>query len=374
MRSNSLTSIKRLTYKAGALRTGRAQVSQRLSRRTSRGACYGGVFLVLLSLGVSVASGAPAPGTDRLKDNLYGVKFIDQNQGWTVGAFGTVYRTSDGGKSWQPQVSHTTELLFDVDFIDPKTGWVVGRSGTILHTTDGGETWVKQNAGTDKHLFAVDFVDGQFGVAAGDWGVIVSTSDGGQTWNSHALENDVILNDVAMIDRSRGFIVGEVGTVLKTEDGGATWQPLDSGVQKTLFGVSFADASNGWAVGIDAIILQTADGGATWERRNGSVEVRELEQVGFAQALDNPSLYSVAVSGNHGFAAGEIGAVITSEDGGRTWQRRPSGEDEQGTWYRAVSVAGAAGAIVGAKGERILIKEGVVQARPEEPRAAPAPH
>ena len=95
MRSNSLTSIKRLTYKAGALRTGRTQVSQRLSRRTSRGACYGGVFLVLLSLGASVASGAPAPGTDRLKDNLYGVKFIDQNQGWTVGAFGTVYRTID---------------------------------------------------------------------------------------------------------------------------------------------------------------------------------------------------------------------------------------------------------------------------------------
>ena len=350
-------------------------MSQRRLRGASRWACHGLVFVVLLSMGARDTVAAPAPGTDRLKDNLYGVKFVDQNDGWVVGAFGTVFRTVDAGKSWQPQVSHTTELLFDVDFTDAKSGWIVGRSGTIVHTADGGETWTKQDSGTDKHLFAVDFVDDQFGVAVGDWGVILTTSDGGKTWKSHALENDVILNDVAMIDRSLGFIVGEIGTILKTEDGGLTWQTLDSGVQKTLFALSFSDARNGWTVGIDAIILQTQDGGATWERRNGSVEVRELEQVGFAQALDNPSLYAIAVSGNRGFAAGEIGAVMTSEDGGRTWQRRPSGKDEQGTWFRAVSVAGAHGAIVGAKGERLLINEGVVvEPRAEEPRAAPAPH
>jgi photosystem II stability/assembly factor-like uncharacterized protein len=332
------------------------------------------VFLVLLLTGARVAPAAPAPGADRLKDNLYGVKFVDADHGWVVGAFGAVFRTVDGGKSWQPQVSHTTEMLFDVDFADAKNGWIVGRSGTILHTTDGGENWTKQS-GTDKHLFAVDFVDGQYGVTVGDWGVILSTSDGGQTWASRSLENDVILNDVAMIDRSHGFLVGELGTIMKTEDGGATWQTVESGIQKSLFGVAFSDARNGWAVGIDAIILQTEDGGATWERRNGSVEVRELEQVGFAQALDNPSLYAVAVSGNRGFAAGEIGAVMTSEDGGRTWQRKPSRQDEQGTWFRGVSLAGTNGAIVGAKGERLLIKVGVVvEPGPEEPRAAPAAH
>jgi photosystem II stability/assembly factor-like uncharacterized protein len=179
-----------------------------------------------------------------------------------------------------------------------------------------------------------------------------------------------------MIDRSRGFIVGEIGTILRTADGGATWQPVDSGVQKSLFAVSFGDERNGWTAGIDGIILQTEDGGVTWVRRNGSTEVRELEQVGFAQALDNPSLYAIAVSGNRGFAAGEIGAVLTSEDGGQTWHRRPSSEDEQGTWFRGISVvSGTHGAIVGAKGERLLItSEGIVEPRAEEPRAATAAH
>jgi photosystem II stability/assembly factor-like uncharacterized protein len=326
-------------------------------------------------MGEGAGSAAPRPGSDRLKDNLYGVKFIDQQQGWVVGAFGTIFHTLDGGRSWYPQLSHTTEMLFDVDFVDAKTGWISGRSGLILHTADGGETWTKQESGTDKHLFAVDFVDRDFGVAAGDWGAIVSTHDGGASWTSHTLEKDVILNDVAMIDRSRGFVAGELGTILKTEDGGTSWQRVESGVEKTLFGISFSDARSGWAVGVDAIIVQTEDGGDTWTLRNGSTEIRELEQVGFAQALDNPSLYGIAVEGDVGFAVGEIGSVLVSADGGRTWRRQSSDENRQGTWYRAISIVpGTHGAIVGAKGARLLISEGKVEPRAEESRAAKTFH
>lgn len=348
---------------------------QRRLRSASRGACYGGVFAVLLCLGMHSASAVATPGSGRLKDNLYGVEFVDAKQGWVVGAFGTIFHTVDGGASWQPQVSHTTDMLFDVDFVDDQTGWISGRSGLVLHTSDGGAIWTKQETGTDKHLFSIDFVDHEFGVAAGDWGAILSTADGGKTWRSHSLQEDIILNDVAMVDRSRGFIVGEVGTILQTEDGAVTWKRLESGVEKTLFGVYFGDAQTGWAVGVDAIIVHTEDGGLTWQLRNGSTEVRELEQVGFAQALDNPSLYAVAVTGGTGFAAGEIGAVLISHDGGRSWQRQPSGEDRQGIWYRAISVVpGTHGAIVGAKGERLLISEGKVEPRVEDGRATEAIH
>jgi photosystem II stability/assembly factor-like uncharacterized protein len=333
------------------------------------------VLLAFLVLGMRVASAAPAAAPDRLRDNLYGVEFVDEKLGWTVGAFGTIFRTVDGGASWHPQVSHTTEMLYDVDFVDAEKGWIVGRSGLILRTENGGETWTAQPSGVDKHLFGVDFVDAEFGVAIGDWGSILVTSDGGRSWQSRALEEDVILNDVAMRDRARGVIVGEIGTILTTADGGASWQRAESGIDKTLFGVSFSDAQSGWAVGIDAIILHTDDGGATWEVRHGSVDVRELEQVGFAQAFDSPSLYAIAVAGDVGFAAGEIGAVFVTADGGHTWQRRPSKEEDEGVWYRALSlVPGTHGAIVGAKGARLLIGAGKIESEAEDSRAAQTLH
>ena len=322
------------------------------------------------------AAATPAAGIE-VKDNLYGAKFVDPDDGWMVGAFGTIYRSADGGQTWQPQVSKTTENLYDVDFVDGQRGWAVGRSGTILHTDDGGKTWTPQNSGVgvEKHLFAVDFADAQHGVVVGDWGVILTTSDGGRTWEDHSLQDDVILNDVSMVDAMHGWIAGEVGTVLHTEDGGKTWTPQKSGVEKTLFGVFFSDPMHGWIVGIDALILRTTDGGQTWAVQNGSTEVHELEQVGFSSAYENPSLYGVQVVGDLGIAVGEIGAVFTSADGGRTWVRRTDQAKGGPKWFRAVSlVPGTHGVIVGAGGHQLRVVQGRVESPNGGTRAAETLH
>jgi photosystem II stability/assembly factor-like uncharacterized protein len=320
----------------------------------------GGVLAAaVLVFGVAAAEPEGSNASVPIEDNLYGASFVDANLGWVVGAFGVIFHTSDGGKTWRPQVSHTTHQLFDVDFPDARDGWIVGRSGLILHTGDGGETWSEQKSGVEKHLFAVDFVDPRHGCAVGDWGAIVTTNDGGESWQPRPLSRDVILNDVDMVSSTEGWIAGEMGTILHTRDGGRTWTRQDSGVQKSLFGVYFADAERGWTVGIDALILHTGDGGRTWSVLNGSTEVRGLEQVGFSQAYENPSLYAVSVVGDMGVAAGEIGAIFLSEDGGITWHRKKVNQDTSPKWYRALSIVpGTDGVIVGAGGQRAMIVGG----------------
>ena len=76
-------------------------------------------------------------------NNLYDVQFIDVNNGWIVGANGKIFKTTDGGISWNVQSSGTSYNLHSVDFIDQNTGWVVGDDGTILHTSNGGVTFVE---------------------------------------------------------------------------------------------------------------------------------------------------------------------------------------------------------------------------------------
>ncbi len=331
-------------------------------------------FVIAVATAGAVVAAADAAPT-RLKDNLYGTAFVDQNTGWVVGAFGSIFRTSDGGATWQPQVSQTTQQIYDVDFVDTRHGWVVGASGLILHTADGGETWTAQSSGIDKHLFSVDFVDALSGVAVGDWGAVLTTADGGRTWENHALPDDIILNDVSMVDRRRGWIAAELGIVYMTQDGGRTWTKQATGVEKTLFGVFFADAQRGWVVGIDALILRTEDSGVRWTVLNGSTEIRELEQVGFSSAYENPSLYAVQVVGDLGVAVGEAGAVFLSADGGRTWTRRPSPLEGGPKWFRALSlVAGPHGAVVGAEGKRLRVVDGRIEQPDGGGRAAEALH
>jgi photosystem II stability/assembly factor-like uncharacterized protein len=307
----------------------------------------------LLVLGVGVATRAPAaPGAGlRVIDNLYGTRFITAQEGWAVGAFGTIIRTRDGGTSWRPQVSHTVEHLYSVDFADPQHGWVVGRRGTVLHSDNGGETWGPQATGNEQHLFKVEALDAQHAWAVGDFGTILATRDGGRTWDNHSLTRDVILNSEAWPDATHGWIVGEAGTILSTSDGGTTWAEQSSGIEKTLFGVSFVDAQHGWAVGLDGLIIRTTDGGQTWQVQHGDTEVGALEQVGFREAFDNPSLYDIAVTTRIGYAVGDNGSVFASEDGGNTWHRKEVPSAANLRWIRAVSlVNGTHGALVGAQG------------------------
>src|SRR5262249_3840074 len=64
--------------------------------------------------------------------------------GWAVGKNGTILHTSDGGITWVPQNSSTSNELEGVSFPDPNNGWAVGEHGTIVHTGDGGLTWARQ--------------------------------------------------------------------------------------------------------------------------------------------------------------------------------------------------------------------------------------
>src|SRR5206468_10994002 len=70
-------------------------------------------------------------------NGLFGLSFTDANNGTAVGWYGTILRTTDGGRHWIIQSSGTTNLLYGVSFVDANNGTVVGANGTILRTADG---------------------------------------------------------------------------------------------------------------------------------------------------------------------------------------------------------------------------------------------
>src|SRR5438874_6523986 len=110
---------------------------------------------------------------------LFGVSFTDANNGTAVGWYGTILRTTDGGRNWvlQPSGILGTNIgLYGVSFTDANTGTVVGgvTDATILRTTDGGANWVSQTSETN-YLKAVSFTDTNTGTAVGGYGTIVRT-------------------------------------------------------------------------------------------------------------------------------------------------------------------------------------------------------
>ncbi len=309
----------------------------------------------------SVAHGAA------IRDNLYGVKAMNASEAWAVGNFGSIYHTTDGGKTWDSRESGTRSPLFSIDFSDGKNGWIVGRTAIILHTADGGGSWKPQKAAvpTEKHLFKVKAVDTNTVWAVGDFGAMTVTHDG-KTWEDRSLTEDVVLYDISFPDTQHGYVCGEFGTVLATSDGGITWRKQSVGTDKTLFGVAFTTALNGWAVGIDGLIVRTRDGGHSWSVQRGTPQHEAIEDLGFLEALRNPGLYEISMTGKTGIVVGDTGILLVTHDGGETWTRRELPDKDRLVWMRDVSLApGSRGFAVGAsgfsarvEGERVILPQG----------------
>jgi len=303
---------------------------------------------------VLVASHASAQGLkirSQIVEDLYDTQFLDANEGWAVGVFGSVYHTTDGGKHWDLQQTPTTQHLYSVSFTDVKNGWAVGRSGEIINTPDGGVHWVKQQSNTQKHLFKVEFLDPKEGWAVGDWGLAIHTADGGATWEDRSISEDQILYSIDFADRDNGWMVGEFGSIRRTTDGGKTWVKQQVSTQKTFFGVAAVSKDKAWAVGIDGLVARTKDGGATWEIQQGQSEAASFEQLGFMELLKNPGLYDVKIRGEKGYIVGDVGNVLVSEDGGETWAKSLLPSEWRLSWIRGLSVLPSGeGMLVGASG------------------------
>ena len=104
--------------------------------------------------------------------------------GWVGGTNGSVFKTTDAGKSWQPQKANTNQVIRGIYFLqDGKHGWIAGQNGAIESTEDSGETWTPQASHTSAMLQAIYFLpDGMRGWAVGTSGVILHTEDGGKHW------------------------------------------------------------------------------------------------------------------------------------------------------------------------------------------------
>lgn len=214
---------------------------------------------------------------------LQDLHFPNQNIGYTVGWSGNVWKSSDSGNSWD-QISISggagSRHYNGCHFFDENTGVVVGgwpsndAIRTILRTTDGGENWAVISDNLDHWLFDVHFNDLTTGYAVGNMGTVLKSIDAGLSWSTLDLPVSVAsrqFNGVYFTDDMNGIIVGgwpsndSIRTVIRTTDGGENWNIVMDSPGAMLQGVHFYDASNGYAVGDLGAVLVTEDGGVTWD-------------------------------------------------------------------------------------------------------------
>ncbi|GGY06612.1 glycosyl hydrolase [Massilia dura] len=233
---------------------------------------------------------------------LRGLSVVSSTVAWASGAKGTVLRTVDGATWTVLAVPGADKLDFrDIHAVDASTAIVMsagpGDASRIYRTADGGATWQLSVTNPDPRGFwdAIAFRDARHGILFGDpvdgrFQVRV-TSDGGETWQPvkddeglRALpdEGAFAASGTCLTVAGSGdawFATGGAQNprVFHSKDGGRTWQaaavPVAAGAPaRGLFSVAFGDPQVGIAAGGDYKEVnlagvngaRTEDGGASW--------------------------------------------------------------------------------------------------------------
>jgi|GEM_PF-641318 len=209
--------------------------------------------------------------------NAYDVHYFDASNGILVGAYGSIYSTSDGGLTTTAIMAEdeTKPSLTDVDFATANVGFAIGDDGLIMRTTDGGATWADVSDGTITFDYGgVAAVTEMVIYVCGDDSTMLKSTDGGTTWvkSDYGFQGQDLDGGIAFYDENHGAVIsdGVGGFTWYTADGGTTWTPVEiasvfpiTAISSRLYDI---DAAGGTIVigGYHNTTFVSTDGGASY--------------------------------------------------------------------------------------------------------------
>lgn len=303
---------------------------------------------------------------------LQAVSPVDEGVVWVSGHGGTWLRTLDGGETWHGGVVPGADTLQfrDVHAVSADTAWLLaagpGEMSRIYRTTDGGVSWERQwtNPEPDGFYDCLSFFDARRGLAYGDAVSgelrVLRTEDGGATWTlepperlpaAQPGEGGFAASGTCLAVRAPDLAWIGTGNapgarVLRSDDGGVSWRaapaPLVAGEAAGITSIAFRDARHGLAVGgaltrpaDDAVkTATTEDGGITWSPAGPLRISGPAYGVAWVPSVGMPAAVAVGPGG-----------ADWSPDGGATWRAL-----DDRTWWGVGFAPSGIGWIAGPEG------------------------
>jgi photosystem II stability/assembly factor-like uncharacterized protein len=253
------------------------------------------------------------------------------------------WRSIDGGSTWRMQDPKLSELdgnhnniLTRIQQIDSLNIVAIGNYGLMFRTFDGGNSWEKQDCGTINNLSEVHFSDPLTGILTTTDSIraILTTSDGGKHWNTipiHFLQTN--FSQCHSFGNGKfSLLAMGLGPIWSTKDNWKTIQSSNSLIDHTsdtnsssyyftdcVFGGSDTIIAYGgyYNQGQYAAIVRTTDGGAHWEKPfTGNVSnTNQFDKIIYTITNMSPIHRDTILAASFG-----ISKTLMSTNDGETWR------------------------------------------------------
>jgi RHS repeat-associated protein len=249
-----------------------------------------------------------------IPQKLNAVYFANASVGYAGGEAGSLWKTTDGGKSWKDIkiAALVGQNITGISFLSETNGFVVATGGKIYKTTNG-ETFTSVTSGTTSNLTAIDINANGLGYIVGQSGACIVTTDFGTTWTYSTISGSPNLNSVTVPDYNLGYACGDNSKLYKLVPGspatlleqsvGTSWPSFLVSAQRDLTDIHFIDRKTGYVTGATGFLMKTVDGGTIWKLEQSATTDRINA---FAQA-DEVTFYA-------GAQAGEVSKITDMKD------------------------------------------------------------
>jgi photosystem II stability/assembly factor-like uncharacterized protein len=256
---------------------------------------------------------------------LTGVYFVGA-KGWAVGHDASILMSEDKGKSWVVQ-NYDPKLerpFLDVIFIDQLHGIAIGAYGTFFRTTDGGQNWhsemhpeflhpddqeyleeikledeafyIEELASILPHLNSLS-INGDRLYLAGESGLLAYSDDSGKNWQRMEIRYTGSFFDFVETQSGRMFAAGLRGNLFEYNANTEQWLKLESGSQSSLNSVVSVNENTSMVLG-----------------NNGAMVTIFPDMISFQQAKDGKALVNALTYGNRVIAVSGVGVKFLEQE------------------------------------------------------------
>jgi photosystem II stability/assembly factor-like uncharacterized protein len=189
-----------------------------------------------------------------------------------------VYKSEDGGKSWENMGLKTSEHIARI-LVDP-------RDSKVVYVAAQGPLW---SPGGDRGLY--------------------KTTDGGKTWKAVlTISENTGVSDVVMDPRNPDWLLASAHQRRRH-----VWTVINGGPESALY--------------------RSTDAGATWKKIETGLPKEDKGRIGLAIAPSEPDTVYAIVE-----AANKAGGTFRSTDRGATWEKRGDYASGSGQYYTRIFV------------------------------------
>lgn len=175
---------------------------------------------------------------------FFDLEFLDARRGFAAGAYGLMFSTTDGGKTWEPlsdRMANPRGLhLYGVRAIDDKRLVVVGEQGLVLRSEDGGASFSAVPSPYKGSFFGLVRTPGGTLVAYGLRGSAYRSTDSGMRWERLESGTSATLSAGVALPQGGFVLISQAGEVLLANRDAAALRRLPDREQVPVSGVAAA--------------------------------------------------------------------------------------------------------------------------------------